>query len=413
MLLPLFFSVLSANPHVLQQEPLPADAERAVVVEFAWEQGLPTAYGLEHGTLLGMSEALSPHGFQRIFWQERGLIPGPGQTIVDFNTDTLQISYGIPDLFLKSSWLEFYGRGELFASNLLNDHALDGKQDKSRSFNAGYALTGVFFSRSLSLPRGLIGGKTKTQRRLQLQSRFELRQYFQTRNDVTAADFVLPADNTSFEPSVGFLFSEGERVGAFRRLHGIDVRGEATAFYRPNQIAWGMPDDDGLLDGRNSAEFWSGRVHLQIEGGWGLNLGQLVSLNVATKVFSGLGEGLDDRNRFLVGGENRFVHALPGAGWGEFLVDRLTSMHGEVNLVFFEHVLVEVGADLLVLNDLRRNGALDAMAPVLGTYVEAMTFISSDWLIRLRLAQAFGVPRAPLDDGLKIFVSLEWRILPW
>jgi|GEM_PF-1146876 len=387
------------------------DADRVVVVEAAFETATPTLHSLADGAFT--SPAIVPHGLGRVLYVERGLVPGPGQFKLDLNTDTLHLGYAHPGLFGRRSWVEVYGRAQAFAANLLMDHAKAGVQQGPLGFGAGYALGGIFLARTIPLPQLDEGVPRWLPRHVHLFARLETRQWFHFALDHTHPLFVLPPGNVSVEPTFGFRLTQGEVVGRFRRLNGTRASGQVTAFWRPQQQSWGLPDDDGAFDGRQSDQEWSGRAELFIEGGTTFRFGDLATLAAGTEVFVGTGENLDDRNRFLVGGDNRYVLPLPGAGWGEFLADRVVRLHGDTALILFEHVQMELGADLVLLNDLLREGKLDNLSPVLGTYVDFSSHITTDWLVRLRLARAFGLPRQTLDESVKVYLGVEWRILPW
>ncbi len=392
----LLLLVMAAPPN-LGDAAMQAGADRYLGVELGAEAGSP----------LTDPPATVPHGILRLRWIEQDLIPGPGLIDVDLNTDTLSAAYGHPGLLGPTTWAKVYVRGQAFAANLLGDHARGGVQVPERAFGAGYLLAGGHF-----------GAQVWRGPRLQLYlaGQLEARQWLHfALPGTTSEQLVLPPMNQALEPSLFGLITAGETRTRLLRWHGVRAWSSATGIGRLAATPWGALGDDD--DGRNQLGPIGGRLEAALE--MGVVGAQLFWFRPLFEggLRGGLGYGLDDRDRFRVGGDNPWVVPLSGAGWAEFLVDHYGWAGASAGVLIADTVTLDLGWDLVVINDPLREGAAMTSGAFGGAYLLAVLRPIDDVIIRAKASQGFGLPRpgqdSPLLNSAKVFVNVEWRILPW
>jgi hypothetical protein len=125
---------------------------------------------------------------------------------------------------------------------------------------------------------------------------------------------------------------------------------------------------------------------------------------------AGAGVGLDDRTRFLVGGENPYVIPMAGAGWAELLVDRFLFAEAEAGVGVGGHGTIAVGVDTAVVNDPLRDGSLESQGALGGGYAAMRVRLTDATTLVLRVAQGLLLPGPP--RGPKAFLLVEWRAWP-
>jgi len=365
------------------------------------DRTLSVQLGAEGGAVPWMSAAAF-HGIVRLRYVEDALIPGRGLVDVDLNTDTLSLAYAHPDLFGPWTYVRAYTRLQAFAANLLTDHVRAGVIDDRRGFGSAYALVGAMVAVSpVHDARSFVS----------LRASVEARQWAHFPWMGTSDDLVLPPSSQSVEPAFAFFAQSGRRATRMLRLDGFESMGEGRVYLQNGRAPWGALA--GASDGRNDA---TEPFAFRVEGGarTGSVSSSIVGLRAVSllAVRAGTGAFLDDRTRFMVGGENPYVVPMAGAAWAEFLADRYALLEARQGVMFFERVVVDVGAHAAVVNDVKRTGALDAHGALGGVFVEGEARVTDDVLVRGRYAYAVIAPRRDPEFG-KLFLLVEWRPLPW
>jgi hypothetical protein len=231
----------------------------------------------------------------------------------------------------------------------------------------------------------------------------------------TSDDLVLPPLNQALEPSIYAQLTAGSFRTRLLRWHGVRAWSTATGIGRLGATPWGALGDDD--DGRNQLGPVGGRLEAAVETG--IVGPRLLWFQPVFEggVRGGLGYGLDDRDRFRVGGDNPWVVQLSGAGWAEFLVDNYAWAGAAAGVLIADTVSLDLGWDLAAINDPLREGAATKTGAIGGAYVQAVVRPIDDVMVRAKVSQGFGLPRpgqdSPLLNAAKVFVNVEWRILPW
>jgi hypothetical protein len=373
--------------------------------ESVWREDdrtLSLQLGVESGIVPWLSPATTPHGITRLRYTENALIPGRGFVDVDVNTDTASVAYAHPDLFGPWTYARAHTRLQTFAAGLLTDHTANGVLDAERGFGAGYALAGGMIA---------VSPVHDDETYLSVRAGVDARQWFHFPWLGTSDALTLPAWSQTVEPALSVWSRRGRRVTPLLRLDGVEAFSDVRLFLQNGRQAYGMKG--GISDGRNDdTSGISGRA----EGGatTGLLGARVLGLRPSAQLTlrGGVGAGLDDRTRFLVGGDNPYVIPLAGAGWAEFKADRYMLAEARAGLMIVDRVALDVGVHGAVVNDARRTGAIETLTPLSGVFVESEWRPTDDVLVRVRLSKGVFLPRPQGDTG-KVFVLVEWRALPW
>ena len=376
-------------------------AERSAEVELAVDSSIPRLDLDPVNAFTGeQSTGHVPHALFRLQYMEEGLIPGASAVEIDFNTDSLQLSWLWPELFGERTYSRLYGRGQALYGNMLADHAINGKQVSERGFGAGYLLAGGFF-RFTPLQESSL--------QVSFDGLFEARQWFHYRLPVTHPDLILPANHPSFESTVSLDVIYGEYRTRFNRLHGVKLKSDGLFLIRPGIQDWGSINNED--NGRNAnLGLLATRLKLTGEGSAiGPLMGGIKPV-IHSKFQAGYGAGLDDRHRFMIGGVSPFVVRLAGAGWAEFLSDRFVSGHLNVGMIAFDYLLLEAGVDLVLLNDPMREGEMNHFNLFRGYFAQSELALADRFSLLTVLSFASGSHRK--EDALHpaVWSAIKWRL---
>ncbi len=362
--------------------------------------------GVESGSPVTVPAATRTHGIVRLRYIERALIPGPGGIDLDLNTDTATLSYFHPGLFGERSWSQTYLRAQGFAANLLTDHARAGVQVPGRGFGAGYLLGGTHLGATLvrtDLARVYVAGQ------------LEARQWFHFAMPTTSPGLVLPPANQALEPTLFATVDGVDWQTPLRRPHGVRTWAQVGGIARLGARNWGQLN--GNDDKRNHIGPWGARAEAGIQGGAVAPQFVFVRPVVEVGLRGGLSQGLDDRDRFRVGGDNPWVIPLAGAGWAEFLVDDYAWGQACAGLLVFDRVGLDLGGEVAMINDPYRRGDLTDVRTFSGAFFRVVARPIDAVVVTLRVAQSLSLPRTGVDPyglaGTKGYLNLEWRALPW
>jgi hypothetical protein len=364
--------------------------------DVAW--GSDRALSLEGGVEGGsFADVFVPHGWGRLRYHDEKVLPGL-HVDVDLNTDTLELSLVDPAALGGQTYARVFGRFQAFAAQLLYDYARDGEQIDELAFTSGYAMLGGVLARDIAR-RGWA--------HLTAVGDLTARQWFHAANGGTGEGFALPAPMTALELGGTLVLESHGPQGPFRRRKGAwaMTRGELLA--RMGQASWGQLG--ALDDGRNDVDDPLGMRGIAKAGfaARGSQLG-VVRPGFMVEGTAASGVALDDRYRFLVGGENPWVERVAGLGWAEYLADQYGKVHVETALEVDRWVMLILGVDVLVVQDPARSGDKD-QGTIAGAFVEVQTRPWDSVWLRLRAARAAGARRAGGDAGLKWLAHLEWR----
>lgn len=362
--------------------------------------------GVESGAPAVQPPATVTHGIVRLRYLERALVPGPGGVDLDINTDTATLSYFHPGLLGSRSWTKAYLRAQGFAANLLTDYARAGVQLSERTFGAGYVLGGTHIGATLV---------DNPLARIYLAGQLEARQWFHFALPSTSPGLVLPPWNQALEPTVFGLIDGVDYQTRLSRPHGVRTWAAVGGVGRIGAKNWGALF--GNDDRRNHIGLLGTRAEAGVGGGAVAPMIFFVRPVIEVQVRGGLSNGLDDRDRFRVGGDNPWVINLAGAGWAEFLVDNYASGMASAGLQLLDHVSFDVGGEVALLNDPYRRGERFETATFSGGFVRVVARPIDAVVITGRVSQSLSVPRpgvAPYGlAGTKGYLNVEWRFLPW
>jgi hypothetical protein len=392
MLITALFALATFSPLDLSDESVWREDDRTLSLQL----------GVESGLVPWLSPATSPHGIVRLRYMENALIPGRGFVDVDVNTDTASVAYAHPDLFGPWTYARVHTRLQAFAAGLLTDHTANGVLDAERGFGSGYALAGGMVA---------VSPVHDDETYVSVRAGVDARQWFHFPWQGTSDALTLPAPSQTVEPALSVWSRRGRRMTPMMRLDGVEAFSDVRLFLQNGRRAYGMKN--GISDGRNDA---TGGISGRAEGGamTGLLGARMLGVRPSAQLTlrGGVGEGLDDRTRFLVGGDNPYVVPLAGAGWAEFKADRYMLAEARAGLLIVDRVALDAGVHGALVNDVLRIGSLDELSPLSGVFVEGEVRPTDDVLVRVRVSKGVFLPRPQGDTG-KIFVMVEWRALPW
>lgn len=261
---------------------------------------------------LVISPAVRPHGALRVRWLKRVFADDTFE--LDYNTDTLALVFHQPEMFGRRTHLSSYLVGQLGNARLLSDHARGGVQEPERAFHASYLLAGVTGSVLFARPGtawlwldAVVGG----------------RQWLFTpiphvdlpffRSEGTSPALVLPPAMQVVEVGVRVRVDAWSRVSRLGWRHGIWSVARMETHFRSGATTWG--DVGARYDERN--DFVSPFPALAEATLGGRYIGEpafhFARPVVEAVVSAGGGHGLDDINRFLIGGESPTGVPLAGA----------------------------------------------------------------------------------------------------
>ena len=222
---------------------------------------------------------------------------------IDYNTETLRLTLSQIDVG-RHLRLGMGITGEAFFANVLNDHYLNGINDRSRSIWASYVLATTWLDHQLAKwvsMRALIG----------------LRRWFHSRANETALDLTLPADSWVLEPEIqltywrlsGLDWHQKHRV--FPRLKGVAMGVILGLRWQSDPHAWGAIDADVFeeVDLRNRPGIIQFVVRQWLKAG--VSAGDFFRVEVQQEAAWQQNE--DDLYRRQIGGMNPFGISLPGA----------------------------------------------------------------------------------------------------
>lgn len=359
---------------------------------------------------LVVSPAVKPHGQLRVRWLKPRLLRS-GTFELDYNTDTLAALWHQPEMFGRRTHLSSYVVGQLLNARLLSDHVRAGVQVPERAFHASYVLAGVTGSVLFARPGGAW---------LWLDAIVGARQWFFThipdvdvplaRREGTSPALVLPPDMQVVEVGVRVRANAWSRVSLLGWRQGAWAAARAETHFRTGARTWGdlgtredrrndfvLPFPvlgEATLSARYIGEPLLGFARLVFEG----------------SLAGGAGYGLDDVNRFLVGGESPWVVPLAGAAWAEFYADRYAAARVGTGLVLRERFGVRTGLELASVNDPLRRGDLHVMGPLAGAFVDLQWAITERVMTRVRFGHGLLLPSLPGDRRLKAAAGISFAL---
>ena len=361
------------------------------------ESEVRLAAGIE-GDVLG-SPKIAPHGFVLARGQVRGLFDDDKVFGIAFNTDSLELNIADPSAFGGALYTKLLVRAQAFAAQMSIDHVRAGRLDLGRVYGSSYILTEAFVARTLAAnPRG----------KFELSLSAGARQWFHFPLGDVASGYRLPGPMTAAELRAA-LSVRPTRTGPFGRRDGAHFDLSGLGIARLGQSAFG---DAG---GPNDVDAPLG-LRGRLEGGFSFRAERPRLAMVPVWAFSGrAGQGvsLDDRYRFLLGGENPWVEQVAGLGWAERVVDRFSVVHVEGGVEVADTVMFLAGADAAFFVDPRRDvpsaRPFEGPDAALGGFVEVQTLAWEGVWVRLRGARAFGTEDiAP--PAWKWLFHLEWTL---
>ncbi|MBN2525536.1 MAG: hypothetical protein JXR76_04020 [Deltaproteobacteria bacterium] len=279
-----------------------------------------------------------------------GELPRSAKLSLSFNTDTLRIRYDNLSFADGVFQLGFMGTGEAVFSGLLPDYYRLGKLDETRGFNAHYVMLGGYFK--LNLPK-----------RQSLTLEYGARKWFFSEGKKTADAFVLPEQAWVFEPRLRYTFwrlggGKGGRQRLFRRASGIAFGVEGGVDLRNTHQRWGAFDAGAFEtpDTRNNPKKLALMGYQWLQWGWQFHS----RVRVQFKEAAALGSGMDDLNRYRIGGMTPYVIPISGAQWAAFLSENLVSAQTSIHFLIFGETEIGMVADGVYFDDEWRTGRSSA-----------------------------------------------------
>jgi hypothetical protein len=374
-----------------------ARAQRQVEVQVYDEAPLP--FATDNG--IRLSSAARNHGLLRIRWWESEWIPGPGSAELDYNTDTLFLAYHHNGFFGPRTHLSAFAKGQIRGANLLFDHVVAGRLDPEQEFLAHYLQAGA-------VPSLLVASDAQGQ--IWFDGLLAARQWFFSPRQGTAPDLVLPPAMQVIESGLRARFFRGQKKTTFARPHGFTGQAGFESHFRFGARDWGALGANDT--GRNrvtshvpwlmQAQLQAGLVGKRL---WG------VTPTFRVRGDAGQGFGLDDLNRFLVGGENPWVIPLAGAAWAEFHADQFVGTSTRVGGVIFEHLALDFGLDAVALNDPLRQGLPGQVGIFTGSIVSFQARLPWRLILSGHLGNAHNLPRPRGEPAWKAGLGLAWQAL--
>jgi hypothetical protein len=323
---------------------------------------------------------------------EREHAPGDTSFELEYISTAIAGGWHVPRPLGERTHLSLYAKGEMNASAVLLGHAIDGRVDPNRGFNASSIMGGGTFS-TLLWWRG--------HNHLTLDWSTVARRWVFDPRPETSPDLVLPPNMSVLELGPRLRGFWGTRKTDFKKLHGVDGQAGVEAHLRRTNRNWGSLGSEP--DARNiyvTALPILGRA--RISGGYVFDPMAELSPYLGARTEAGSGFGLDDINRFQIGGNNLWTIPLAGAGWTEFRADRFAAFRGLVGVAGWERVALEVGVDGVWLNDPLRIGDDGAGAFFSGGLIQAEADFGAGFTGKLGLSTGFNLPRAPGDNNLRL-----------
>jgi hypothetical protein len=330
---------------------------------------------------------------------EREHSPGDTSFELEYLSTGIFGGWHVPQPLGNRTHLSLYAKGDANASAVLIGHAIDGTVQPERGFNASSILGGGTLSMLLWW---------QGQNHITLDfSTFARRWFFSARPE-TSEELVLPPDMSVLELGPRLRGAWGERKTDFKKLHGIEGQAGLEGHLRRINQDWGSLGT--APDPRNA--YITGLPFLartQISGGYVFDPMAELSPYLHLRTEAGSGYGLDDINRFQIGGNNLWTVPLAGAGWTEFRADRFAAFRAMVGVAGWERVALELGLDGAWINDPLRVGDEEASAFFSGGIVQAEADFGAGFTGKLGLSTGFNLPRAPEDNNLRLTFLLAYN----
>jgi hypothetical protein len=336
-------------------------------------------WGAVDSTLSPEGEA---HGIGRIHYELSGL-PRQSRFVIDFNSDTLRLSY--EGLRVGGFEIGFLAGGEVYIAGLLGDYWKDRQKHPERGFRASWGAAGAWLKLDLAPSF--------------LEFSVGARRWFFNRQDETEKSLILPPEAWVGEFRLRYTLwllapdpSLWEVQRPFPRIEGIALGIELGLDARSQVFPWGARND-AVPDLRNdpSTLVWSARQWLRV----GVKLGSRV--RVQLEEFGLFMSGEDDLDRARVGSLNPYVVPIAGLPWAGEIVGRLAAVQITIPIRVWREM--ELGPLLggAVIDDVDRTGKSGAVGGI-GAFVD----------FRLRGWQADVRGGWSPPTGGSLFFSLGW-----
>jgi hypothetical protein len=334
------------------------------------------------GVDVTVSPEAAAHGIGRIRYELSGL-PRQSRFVVDFNSDTLRLSY--EGLRVGRFEIGFVAGGEVYNAGLLGDYWRQKQKIGARGFRASWADAGAYFKLDFAPSF--------------LELAINVHKWFFNREDGTEKSLILPPEAWVGQWRLRYTLwmlapdpSLWEAQRPFARIEGIALGLEVGVDARSEVRPWGARND-AVPDLRNdpSALVWSARQWVRA----GVRVGARVRFQL--EEFAQWMEGEDDLDRARVGSLNPYVVPIAGLPWASQLAGKLASAQITIPVRVWREI--EVGPLLggAVIDDVDRTGKSGAVGGI-GAFVD---FRFRGWQADVRGGWS---PPA----GGSLFFSLGW-----
>ncbi|MBI5493696.1 MAG: hypothetical protein HY904_01640 [Deltaproteobacteria bacterium] len=325
-------------------------------------------------------------------WQARNVLRQGLDLDLAYDTTGARGEVRVRGVGAEMLQLGAFGGAELLLAGAQHVWIRDGVNHPGRGFGTSQAHAGA--RAGLAWPGGIV-----------MQAEVAARGWGFTRLPWTDPDLRLPEPFVAAEPRLRAEWAQlTEDPGGLGLLHGLRGTAEVGADLRMFNRPWGGLQGE-KPDPRNNVGMGNVPRRFRLDGALGFNALRIFHVHAAGQ--GGLGVDEDDVSRTRVGGMSGRGVDLPGAAWGEYVVDRWAVARAGLGVRPHRRLYAGATAHLVVVNDPRRDGHADALRLVRALSAGVRVGLWGWGLARLEVGGSWDVRRPRGHGALGATMSLE------